>query len=70
MIHILGHSFHTATGTSGNLGTRLGGARGLARQRRKLGNLDDRMLEDIGVTRPQAEAEANRPFWDAPRWWR
>lgn len=41
----------------------------LARQRRRLAGLDDRALEDIGVTRAQANAEANRPFWDAPDTW-
>ena len=32
-------------------------------QRRRLRNLDDRMLSDIGVTRMQAEAEARKPAW-------
>jgi uncharacterized protein YjiS (DUF1127 family) len=27
--------------------------------------LDDRMLRDIGLTRLQAEAEAEKPFWRA-----
>lgn len=34
-----------------------------SRQRRALGHLDDRLLADIGVTRPQAEAERRKPFW-------
>jgi len=42
----------------------------LARQRRDLAALDDKMLRDIGVTRSQAMQEATRPFWDAPRHWR
>ena len=37
----------------------------LARQRRALLTLDDRMLKDIGVTRAEAEREAGRPFWRA-----
>jgi len=40
------------------------------RQRRVLETLDDRALEDIGVTRAEAAAEARRPFWDAPATWR
>ena len=32
-------------------------------QRRRLRNLDDRMLNDIGVSRMQAEAEARKPAW-------
>ena len=35
----------------------------LARQRRTLLTLNDRMLKDIGVTRAEAEREASRPFW-------
>jgi uncharacterized protein YjiS (DUF1127 family) len=35
----------------------------LARQRRALLALDDRMLKDIGVSRAEAEGEACRPFW-------
>jgi uncharacterized protein YjiS (DUF1127 family) len=35
----------------------------LARQRRALLTLDDRMLKDIGVTRADADREASRPFW-------
>jgi uncharacterized protein YjiS (DUF1127 family) len=39
----------------------------LARQRRALLALDDRMLKDVGVTRADAEHEASRPFWrDSP----
>jgi uncharacterized protein YjiS (DUF1127 family) len=34
-----------------------------ARQRRLLAALDDRTLRDIGVTRSDAGAEANKPFW-------
>jgi uncharacterized protein YjiS (DUF1127 family) len=42
----------------------------LARQRARLGQLDDHMLRDIGLTRGQAETEAARPAWDAPDHWR
>jgi uncharacterized protein YjiS (DUF1127 family) len=34
-----------------------------SRQRRRLGELDDRMLRDIGLTRADAWAEAEKPFW-------
>lgn len=33
------------------------------RQREALSDLDDHFLEDIGVTRQQAKAEAAKPFW-------
>jgi len=33
------------------------------RSRNALGRLDDRMLDDIGVTYRQARKEAQRPFW-------
>jgi uncharacterized protein YjiS (DUF1127 family) len=35
----------------------------LARQRRELLALNERMLKDIGITRAEAEREACRPFW-------
>jgi uncharacterized protein YjiS (DUF1127 family) len=31
--------------------------------RRELVNLSERELRDIGITRSEAEAEANKPFW-------
>lgn len=40
------------------------------RQRRQLARLDARALEDIGVTRAQADAEARGGFWKAPDHWR
>ncbi len=41
----------------------------LWRQRRALGQLDDAALDDIGLSRQQAAAEARRPVWDAPKHW-
>jgi uncharacterized protein YjiS (DUF1127 family) len=38
-----------------------------SRQRRTLAELDDRMLRDIGLTRSQAQREAERPFWSADK---
>lgn len=37
--------------------------RDLARQRRALGRLDDRLLKDIGVSRADVEQEVAKPFW-------
>ena len=34
-----------------------------ARSRRQLGELDDRMLADIGLDRATARDESERPFW-------
>jgi uncharacterized protein YjiS (DUF1127 family) len=34
-----------------------------ARQRRVLLTLEDYMLKDIGISRTDAELEANKPFW-------
>ena len=34
-------------------------------QRRYLLALDDRLLRDIGLSRVQAEVEADKPFWRA-----
>lgn len=41
----------------------------LGRQRRRLALLDAHMLDDIGLTRDEARAEAARPVWDAPSHW-
>lgn len=36
----------------------------VARERNQLAKLDERALKDIGVSRSEALAEAERPFWD------
>lgn len=36
-----------------------------ARQRRRLKNLDDRLLRDIGIDRFDALNESRKPFWEA-----
>jgi len=41
-----------------------------AAQRRELARLDDALLDDLGITREQAEREASRPLWDGPDHWR
>lgn len=41
----------------------------LARQRRKLGELPDHLLEDVGISRETALREAQRPIWDPPHHW-
>jgi uncharacterized protein YjiS (DUF1127 family) len=38
-----------------------------ARQRRHLGELDDRLLRDIGLSRAEVDHEISRPFWRADR---
>lgn len=50
--------------------TKLCDLRGLRRQRLRLGELDERMLADLGLTREEAEREAARAVWDVPRHWR
>ena len=42
----------------------------LRRERRALAALDDRLLDDVGITRAQADREAGRPPWNAPPHWR
>ncbi|GGG64002.1 hypothetical protein GCM10011415_08110 [Salipiger pallidus] len=44
-------------------------AHALWQQRRRLPQLDDHLLRDMGITRAEAEAEAARKPWDAPRHW-
>lgn len=36
----------------------------VAAERRRLAALPDHVLKDIGLNRAEAEAEADRPFWD------
>ncbi|MES0863638.1 DUF1127 domain-containing protein [Ruegeria sp. SCPT10] len=40
------------------------------RQRRRLVQLDNTYLEDIGITREEAMEEARRYLWDAPNYWK
>ncbi|MCT7374012.1 DUF1127 domain-containing protein [Chelativorans salis] len=35
------------------------------RERRRLSDLTDRLLDDIGLTRADVEREAARPFWQS-----
>jgi len=42
----------------------------LWRSRRALGALCENQLQDIGISRSQARAEAAKPIWDAPSSWR
>ena len=48
---------------------RIGLMFGLARQRHALKQLDERLLDDIGLLPDEARAEAARPVWDVPRTW-
>lgn len=40
------------------------------RERRRLAEMPDHLLRDIGLTREQANAEASRRLWDASANWR
>ena len=53
-----------------NLFTRLASMIELAKQRKRLAELDADQLADIGVSRDDAMMEAARPSWDAPHNWR
>jgi uncharacterized protein YjiS (DUF1127 family) len=44
--------------------------RNLRRQRQNLHDLDDHLLNDIGLGRREAFREAQRPIWDVPKNWR
>ncbi len=50
--------------------TRLTAMHSLARQRARLARLDSDRLEDLGLTRADAQSEAARPAWDVPTNWR
>lgn len=42
---------------------------GIRASRKALGDLDTHLLNDIGLTRAEADKEAGRPIWDAPSRW-
>ena len=52
-----------------SLMTRVSQMAALYRQRRALAALDADQLDDLGLTRTQAETEAARPIWDIPNSW-
>jgi uncharacterized protein YjiS (DUF1127 family) len=41
----------------------------VGRSRRRLGELDDHLLRDLGLTRGQASIEAEKGAWDVPAHW-
>jgi uncharacterized protein YjiS (DUF1127 family) len=48
---------------------RLLGAMSLRRSRHRLGELDEHLLEDLGLHRERATREARRGSWDVPDHW-
>ena len=46
------------------------GRAALSRSRRRLADLDDHLLRDIGLDRADALAEAERQPWNAPSHWK
>ncbi len=49
--------------------TRLTSAGSLWRQRQALAAMPDHMLDDLGISRADAMAEAAKPMWDVPQHW-
>ena len=41
----------------------------LGRSRRRLGELEEHLLRDIGLTSAEARRESERPIWNAPEHW-
>ncbi|MBV1863631.1 MAG: DUF1127 domain-containing protein [Rhodobacteraceae bacterium] len=69
MTKILTHSRAIAP-KGASLLTRVANFLSLSRQRRKLAQLDDAALHDLGIERSDALSESRRPAWDAPAHWR
>lgn len=61
---------HRPQGKSQGWLAKLLAAGGLRRERTALTRLSDQQLSDIGITRAEADAEANRGLWDAPNHWK
>ena len=41
----------------------------LRRQRQQIVNLEDHLLDDIGITRAEAYKESRKSAWDVPNYW-
>jgi uncharacterized protein YjiS (DUF1127 family) len=41
----------------------------LGRSRRRLAQLEDHLLRDVGLTPSEAQREAEKPIWNAPDHW-
>lgn len=41
----------------------------MGRSRRRLADLDDHLLRDVGLSRSEARRESERPAWNAPDHW-
>ncbi|MBI1218243.1 MAG: DUF1127 domain-containing protein [Rhodobacteraceae bacterium] len=71
-------SVHTAEATLHRLSgarkmgvfARLMAAQRLHRELSALSKLEDRLLDDVGLSRSDAMAQVQRPFWDVPAHWR
>ena len=50
-----------------NIWTEINNWREVSYQRRQLRNISDNLLKDIGISRIDADREANRPFWEYSR---
>lgn len=61
---------HSALGLHRRRGVALTQILDVWRQRQHLKSLDGAALEDIGLSRKDAESEARRPIWDVPANWR
>lgn len=64
--------FGTARGTRGTQHFRLALSTRLAlwKSRRALAKLDERALNDIGISREEAQREAQLTIWDVPAAWK
>jgi uncharacterized protein YjiS (DUF1127 family) len=67
-VQVFPEAYRPETGATvaGGLLARLIRWRELARQRRQLAALSDSALHDLGLSRADVAAEAERPFWDNP----
>lgn len=70
MAHSIANIHPAQAAPVGGVFARISRAFALTEQRHKLSELDDSRLEDLGLSRAEAQAEARRPFWDAPKGWK
>jgi uncharacterized protein YjiS (DUF1127 family) len=68
--HALANRLHRAGASVACIPASLLHRAALAHSRRSLLRLDDHLLHDIGLSRHEAKAEAERRGWDAPSHWK
>lgn len=63
------HATVNARGVGAKFASWLAGAIAARRERARLAELDDHLLQDLGLSYREALYEARKPVWDVPAHW-